>query len=361
MSNETPLSLSSTSPNPNPTAGEQQASWKELVAEFQRPCTRRALWQVLNTFVPYCALWVLMYYSVAISWWLTLPLTILAAGFLVRIFIIFHDCGHGSFFKSRKANDLMGLVGSLLFITPYYHWRWEHSVHHANSADLDGRGIGDFWTLTVDEYLAAPAWKRFAYRVVRSPFVLFFVAPIALFIFWQRIPSPKAKSRERNSVYSMNLGIAIMCLVMGSIYGFVNYLILQGLIISFAGAAGVWLFYVQHQFEGVYWARSKDWDHLSAALEGSSFYKLPRVLQWFSGNIGFHHIHHLSPRIPNYYLEKCHNAHPLFQRVKQISLLDSLKCLKFRLWDEKNKQLVGFEALKSAIVAERTHSFAGRR
>jgi len=305
------------------------------------------VWQLVNTLVPYAALWCLMYLSLQVSVWLALPLAVLAAGFLVRVFIIFHDCGHGSFLPSRRANDIVGYITGVLALTPYYHWRWEHALHHATSGDLDRRGVGDVWTLTVREYLDASRWKRFAYRLARNPVVLFGIAPIVLFAIMQRIPSGKAPRRERHSVAWTNLGIVCLGAALSWAFGFKTYLLLQLLVMAIAGCAGIWLFYVQHQFEGAYWERSADWDYATAALKGSSFYKLPKVLQWFSGNIGFHHIHHLSPRIPNYHLEKCHRAEPLFQTVKPVTLLASLKSLTFRLWDEQRQRLVGYRALRA--------------
>lgn len=329
--------------------GEEQvnnATWKGIVAKFQQPSIARALWQIVNTLVPYALLWYLMYVSLPISWWLVVPLAILAGGFMVRIFIIFHDCGHGSYFKSRAVNDLVGFISGVLTWTPYYHWRWEHAIHHASSGHLDKRGIGDIWTLTVQEYLEASRGKRFAYRLARNPFILFVIAPLYLFLIRQRLPSANANKRERHSVYAMNIAILAMAAGLSVIFGLKAYLLIQLIIIAVAGGAGVWLFYVQHQFEGVYWERGEDWDYTKAALEGSSFYKLPKILQWFSGNIGFHHIHHLSPRIPNYNLERCHKADPLFQKVKPITLFSSFKSFTFRLWDEQRRKLVGYSHLR---------------
>ena len=332
------------------TNGESQtetASWKEVVARYQKPSIGRAVWQIVNTLVPYIGLWYLMYLSLPVSYWLVVPLALLAAAFMVRLFIIFHDCGHGSFFKSRTANHVVGAITGVLTLTPYYHWRWEHAIHHSSSGDLDRRGTGDVWTLTVQEYLEASRWKRFAYRLARNPFVLFVLAPLFLFLIWQRIPNPKSSGRERRSVYWTNLGLLVMAGGLIWVFGWKEYLIIQLVILMAAGTAGVWLFYVQHQFEGVYWERAANWDYATAALQGSSFYKLPRVLQWFSGNIGFHHIHHLSPRIPNYNLEKCHRAEPLFQTVKPVTLLSSFKSFTFRLWDEQRRKLVGYGHLRA--------------
>ncbi len=327
------------------TQQANNAAWKAIVLKYQQPSTWRALWQVVNTIVPYGFLWYLMYLSLSVSWWLTIPLAALAGAFLVRIFIIFHDCGHGSFFKSRVANDILGYLCGLLTLTPYYHWRWEHSIHHATAGDLDRRNVGDIWTMTVQEYLEASRWKRFSYRLARNPFILFGLAPLFLFMVMQRFSSPKANLRERLSVYWMNLALLIMAASLSWIFGVKEYLLIQFTITLVAGSVGVWMFYVQHQFEDVYWDRGDNWDFAKAALEGSSFYKLPRILQWFSGNIGFHHIHHLSPRIPNYNLERCHDADPIFQQVKPVTFFASLKSLTLRLWDEERKKLVGYPRL----------------
>jgi acyl-lipid omega-6 desaturase (Delta-12 desaturase) len=331
--------------------GRDTADWKSIVAKYQQASVARASWQIVNTLVPYALLWYLMYLALAVSWWLVVPLAVLAGAFLVRAFIIFHDCGHGSFFKSRTANSIWGFLCGVLTFTPYYHWRWEHSLHHATSGDLDRRGTGDIWTMTVQEYLESSRWKRFSYRLARNPFVLFVLAPVYVFLIKNRIPTATADWRERLSVYWMNLAILGVAFPMAAIFGWKAYLLIQMTAVLVAGSAGVWLFYVQHQFEGVYWERRDDWDYAAAALQGSSFYKLPRVLQWFSGNIGFHHIHHLSPRIPNYNLEKCHNADPLFQQVKPVTLFTSFKSFSFRLWDEQRRKLVGFRHLRRLRVS----------
>jgi omega-6 fatty acid desaturase (delta-12 desaturase) len=244
------------------------------------------------------------------------------------------------------ANDILGFVTGVLTLTPYLHWRSEHALHHASAGDLDRRGTGDIWTLTVQEYIEASRWKRFAYRLARNPIVLFGIAPLWLFAIQQRFPSATASRRERHSVAWANLSIFGMSFGLIWLFGLKNYLWIQLTVVAVAGSAGLWLFYVQHQFDGVYWQRSGQWDYATAALQGSSFYRLPKLLQWFSGNIGFQHIHHLSPRIPNYHLEKCHQAEPLFQTVKAVTLYSSLKSFTFRLWDEQRGKLVGYGRLK---------------
>ena len=320
---------------------------KDNVARFQTPSLWRARWQVINSFVPYALLWFAMVQALAVSYWIMLPIAILAAGFLARIFIIFHDCGHSSFFDSKRANHLTGAVAGLLNLTPYRHWRWQHALHHGTSGDLDRRGSGDIWTLTVREYLDSTRWRRFAYRVARNPVVLFVIAPLYVFVVHHRFASSGAPARERRSVRNTNLALLLFAALLSALIGLKALLLIQLTVTAFAGALGLWLFYVQHQFQGAYWARSEEWDHTAAALQGSSFYKLPKVLQWFTGNIGFHHIHHLSPRIPNYHLERCHDADPFFMRIKPVTLLSSRKSLALRLWDEQRKMLVGFRHLKT--------------
>jgi omega-6 fatty acid desaturase (delta-12 desaturase) len=282
-----------------------------------------------------------MYFCLAVSY-CRVPLAILAAFW----------CGSSSFTTtavmghfSRAANHILGAVTGLLTFTPFLHWRWEHAVHHSSSGDLDRRGTGDVWTLTVQEYLESSRWRRFSYRLARNPVVLFVIAPMILFLGINRIPKPQAPIRERYSVYLTNLAIGLMAVGLIRIFGIKAYLIIQFTVLMVAGSAGV--IHVQHQFEGVYWERGEDWDYATAALKGSSFYKLPKVLQWFSGNIGFHHIHHLSPRIPNYHLEKCHQAEPLFQTVKPVTLFGSFKSFTFRLWDEQRRMLVGYGHLRA--------------
>jgi omega-6 fatty acid desaturase (delta-12 desaturase) len=327
--------------------------WKEIVKQHQAPSTPRAVWQLVNTLGPLALLWYLMHLSLAVSWWLVIPLAVLAGGFLVRVFIIFHDCGHGSFFKSSAANHVVGFITGLLTFTPFYQWRWDHAIHHATSGHLDKRGTGDVWTLTVEEYLAATRWQKFAYRLARNPIVLFLIAPLVMLLIKQRFPSPGANARERNSVLWTNLALLVMIITLSAIFGIVPYLVIQLTAMGVAGSAGFWLFYIQHQFEGVYWEREGQWDYATAALKGSSFYKLPRILQWFSGNIGYHHIHHLSARIPNYNLERCHNAHLMFQGVKPITIRESLRSLRFRLLDESRKKLVGWRHLRDLRRARR--------
>ena len=329
----------------------ERPAWRTTVERHETPSRAASIGQLVNSLGPYFALWALMVWSLHVSYWITLALAVPAAGFLVRVFIIFHDCGHGSFFKSRRANTFWGVVTGLLTFTPFQQWRHDHAVHHATSGDLDRRGTGDVWTMTVREYEESSRWRRLAYRLVRNPVVLFLVAPLYLFLIQHRVPSRGSGPRERRSVLWTNLALVGIVVMMGLILGFKTFVLIQFPISMIATVAGVWLFYVQHQFEGAYWERRTEWDFVGAALHGSSFYKLPRVLQWFSGNIGFHHIHHLSPSIPNYNLEKCHREEPAFQAVRAVTFWRSFKSLTFRLWDERQKRLVGFRRARLAREA----------
>jgi omega-6 fatty acid desaturase (delta-12 desaturase) len=325
----------------------EKAAWRRVIEKYREPDSTKALWQIINTFVPYAAIWAAMYWTLYNAFWLTFPLAVIAGLFLVRIFIIFHDCGHGSFFRAQRNNDLVGTLAGILTFTPYYQWRWEHAIHHSTTGHLDKRGVGDIWTMTVQEYLEAHHWKRFAYVLARNPVVLFFLAPLYMFVVHQRFATKGSSSRERQSVWWTNLALVLMAWGLAQIYGWPGYLMIQLIAVGVAGASGVWLFYVQHQFEDAYWERGKNWDYAAAALQGSSFYKLPKVLQWFSGNIGFHHIHHLSARIPNYNLQKCHEADPLFHAVKPLTLWQSFRSLGLRLWDEESRKLVGYRQART--------------
>lgn len=330
-----------------PKTDDPNTSWVEVVMKYNFPNTLKSWWQVVNSVVPYFLLWGLMVYSLQISYWLTLLLAVFAAGFLVRIFIIFHDCGHGSFFKSDRLNKMIGIPLGLLVFTPYHKWHRDHKEHHATVGNLDKRGIGDVYTLTVDEYKELSAWKRFSYRFYRNPFFLIGIAPLLLFLIQFRLPKSYMNRREHLYVLLSNLAIAIGVLLVIWAIGWKAFLLIQLPVIYIASVHGVWLFYVQHQFESVKWERAGKWDYKTVALQGSSYFKLPKLLQWFTGNIGFHHIHHLSPKIPNYKLAMCHNENTMFQSIKPITFFSSLKSLSLRLWDEKMQRLVGFRAIKS--------------
>ena len=337
-----------------PAAGNppERTNWQAIVAKYQTPKLTSSLWQVANTFIPYVVLLYLMYLSLGISYWLTLLLALPAGGLLTRTFILFHDCGHGSFFKSQRANNLLGIISGILVFTPYYQWRFEHAVHHATSGDLDRRGTGDITTLTIKEYLALSRWGRLKYRLYRSPVVMLGIGPWYTFLISQRFVNPISRRRERLSVYFTNLVIVLILVIMWLTIGIKAYLMIQLPVAFIAGLGGIWMFYIQHQFEGTYWAEHEEWDYATAALRGSSYFHLPKVLQWFTGNIGFHHIHHLSARIPNYALQRCMKENPEFRNVTTITLWTSLKSLRLNLWDEERRELVGFGHLRRLRSAQ---------
>lgn len=323
----------------------EKFKWQGIVSKYAYPETWRSLWQVANSVIPFLLGWYLMYRSLSVGYWLTLLLAVPTAGFMVRCFIIFHDCCHGSFLKTIKANDRLGLVMGVLVMTPYHYWKHEHAIHHATAGDLDRRGTGDVYTMTVEEYLAAPWYKKVGYRIMRAPWILFTVGAMIVFGITHRFWAPGTGRRERNSVIWTNIALAAFIGWIMLEIGWAAFLMVELPIMLIACGAGVWLFYVQHNFDPTYWERHKNWDFFNAGMDGSSFYKLPKVLQWFTGNIGYHHIHHLSPRIPNYKLEKCHDENPVFQ-IEPLTFRKSLKSLYFRLWDEKERMLVGWSALK---------------
>jgi acyl-lipid omega-6 desaturase (Delta-12 desaturase) len=326
---------------------ENTKNLRKQVAPFEKATTKESIWQMINTIGPFFILWYLAYISLSVSYWLALVPIVMAAGFLVRIFIIFHDCTHNSFFKSRRANRIVGTFTGVLTLFPFEQWGHDHAIHHATSGNLDKRGTGDIWTLTVDEYLAAPLKLRLAYRFYRNPIVMFGLGPIYQFLLKNRFNHKGAKQKERNNTYLTNILIVAFIGLLCWAVGWQSVLMIQGSIFMISGAAGIWLFYVQHTFEDSYFEEDKDWEYVKAAVEGSSFYKLPKILQWLTGNIGFHHVHHLSPRVPNYKLEDAHNNALPLKNVPTITLATSLKSLRFRLWDEENKNFVSFKEVKS--------------
>ncbi|PFV82403.1 fatty acid desaturase [Bacillus sp. AFS059628] len=307
------------------------------------------MWQLINTVVPFILLWYLAYKSLSVSYLLALVPSLLAAGFMTRIFIIFHDCTHYSFFKSRRANRIVGTCMGVLTLFPFDQWGHEHAIHHATSGNLDKRGTGDIWTLTVDEYVAAPFRLRLAYRLYRNPFVMFGLGPIYVFLLKNRFNRKGARQKERMNTYLTNIIIVAVVAILCWAIGWQSFLLVHGTIFLIAGSVGIWLFYVQHTFEDSYFEEDKDWEYVKAAVEGSSFYKLPKILQFLTGNIGFHHVHHLSPRVPNYKLEEAHNNTLPLKNVPTITLATSLRSLRFRLWDEKSNNFVSFKEVKNII------------
>ena len=331
--------------------GRKQPDLYKRVAPFAVSDRRKAVQQIFETFFPYLILWVLMVFSIArgYSYWLTLGLIILAAGFQVRIFILFHDAGHGSFFNSRRANRVLGYIAGILTFTPYEQWTSSHARHHATVGDLDRRGMGDVWTMTVEEYQEASWWQRLYYRVYRHPVLMFGFGPGIVFLIGNRFTHKGSDARGGKSVRVTNLALLLILILAYFTIGLKTYLLIQVPVMLIAGALGVWLFYVQHQYEGVYWARHKEWEPLRAALEGSSYYKLPKLLQWITGSIGLHHIHHIQPRIPNYHLQQCQDNVDELHDVEPITLKSSLWSLTHHLWDEERGRLISFRALKTSL------------
>ncbi len=322
--------------------------WRYRLDEYKKPNLRKATWQILNTFIPYLALWLLMVLLLqrGYSYWIVLALTVPASLFLVRIFIFFHDCCHNTFLPSARANKILGYISGILAFTPFYDWRRSHGLHHASAQDLDRRGIGDIKTLTVEEYLAAPKRMRLAYRLYRNPFVMFGPGPLAYFLIRQRFPNKRARKKERDSVILANFVILAVIGVASLTIGLRTFFLIQLPIMEIAATIGVWFFYIQHQFEGVYWARHQNWDVVRVALKGASYYKVPRLLQWFAGNINLHHAHHFRPVIPNYNLQWFHDTVPFLQTVEPLTIRRSLKSLRLSLWDEKGQKLVSFRSIR---------------
>jgi len=327
--------------------------WSRSIAAFSRSDTRKAVWQLANTIVPYLVLMALMVFSRVRGWPypVTLAIGIPVAALQLRIFIFFHDCCHDSFFASRRANRVVGFFTGILTFTPFDDWKRSHNIHHATAGDLDHRGTGDIWTMTVDEYLAASRRKRLGYRLVRNPIFLLVVVPVWLSLIAYRIPHRGAGWRAAGSVMATNLALASVFTAAALTVGWQTYLLVQLPVIVISWSMGVWLFYVQHQYEDAYWVRADRRDPLEAALKGSSYYKLPKVLQWITGNIGLHHIHHLRPRIPNYYLQACQDAVPALQAVQPLTLKRSLRSAALNLWDEQKQKMVSFRAIRGRVRA----------
>lgn len=315
--------------------------------QFRGAIPKRAAMQLANTLIPLAVLVAAMFATVNTAYWATLLLAIPAGGLLVRAFIIQHDCGHGSFFASRTVNDLVGRGMSVLTMTPYGLWRREHAQHHASSGNLDRRGVGDVDTLTVAEYQALSTFGKLRYRLYRNSAFLFGIGVPVYFMFLQRLPflhSLPARDAWK-SVIGLNVGLAVFYAPFVYVFGLSNVLWVVLPIVHVAAAVGGWLFFIQHQFEEAHWEKAPSWDFQVAALLGSSFYDLPRALNWFTGNIGLHHIHHLNSMIPNYRLVDCIEASPELKSINRMTLLDSLKCARLKLWDESGKRLIGFSEL----------------
>jgi acyl-lipid omega-6 desaturase (Delta-12 desaturase) len=329
--------------------GSEAASWRAVLAPYGHPNLRLSLIDVLTSVFPYAGLSVLMYLEVSHSYLLTLLLAIPTAGFLVRTYIVFHDCSHGSFLPSKRANAWLGTATGLLVFQTFACWRHAHAVHHATAGDLDRRGVGDVMTITVAEYQSRSRRGQLVYRLFRHPLVMFGVGPIVALVIQPRVVPRSARPRIKRTVHATNLALAVLIAGLCLLVGWRDYLLVQGPIALLGGAAGIWLFYVQHQFEDVYWSGSEGWSYVEAALHGSSYLRLPKVLQFFSGNIGLHHVHHLYARIPNYNLQRAHDDNAIFHDVPTLSLIDGLRAVRLKLYDEDRGCMVTFAQARANV------------
>ena len=332
-------------PSGDTVSPETPARWRELLAPYGHADDRIGAWQVTTTVVAYFALLALMAYSLRGPYVVSLLLAVPTAGFLARIFVLFHDCGHGSLFTRPRANEWVGMALSLLVWEAFHYWRHIHAMHHGISGDLDRRGTGDYDTLTVREYLALPRGRRFAYRVSRHPLFLFVVLPCFKFTLYNRVRWRPAPPRAWRSVPSTNIALLVVYGGAMLLLGWRETLLVLLPVFWLASLAGLWLFYVQHQFERAYWAPHDRWHPYHAAMRGSSYYQLPALLNWFTASIGYHHIHHLSPRIPNHRLAQCHAEQPLFQGAPMLTPAASLATLRCKLWDEEHQRMVSFDRI----------------
>jgi len=337
----------------SPAASLSARGWARVAARYATPDPRRSLVQLLTTVIPLAGLWTAMSLTVRDAYWLTLVLSVPTAAFLVRLFMIQHDCGHRSFLRSPRLNDLLGHAIGVLTLTPHGYWRKAHNIHHATSGNLDKRGIGEVHVLTVREYLALPRWKRLAYRAYRHPIALLGIGPLYLFVIKFRLPLDLLRRHRGTLASVMATNVAIGGFIAGLALwlGVAGALMVQAPVVLLSSMAGIWLFYVQHQFEHTYWRRNDDWSFHEAAIRGSSYYDLPQPLRWLTADIGIHHIHHLSSRIPNYRLRECLADNAALREISRITLRDSLRCLRLALWDEDAGRLVGFSALRGAKAA----------
>jgi omega-6 fatty acid desaturase (delta-12 desaturase) len=322
--------------------------WTKILLRYREPSHARSVVELVITAVPFIVLWILMWASLGLGYWLCLLLTFPAAGFLVRLFMIQHDCSHGSFFHQRLANDWVGRVIGVLTLTPFAFWRRTHSIHHATSGNLERRGIGDIDTLTVREYLALSQWGKLRYRVYRHPFIMFAVGPAITFILRHRLPMGLMRGGWILWLSTMTTNVAIVILIatMMWLVGVGPFLLVHLPIVLLAALIGVWLFYVQHQFAETFWADDETWTQQESSLHGSSHYDLPSILRWFTANIGIHHVHHLCSKIPYYRLPQVLQDHPELRDVSRLTLAGSLSCIRLALWDENRRRLISFREMQ---------------
>ena len=333
---------------PTGTVRSERPFWKESLAPYAKPHIGRSVLDLLTSVVPYLVLFYVMYRLLDVSYLLTLAVGVLAAGFLLRTYIVFHDCTHGSFLPTKRANALLGSVVALIVYHPFAAWRHAHAVHHASAGDLDRRGVGDVPCSTVAEYRAMSPKGKLGYRLYRNPFIMFVLGPIYSTFIMQRMQTPAARKRLRRSVWATNLAVVVVVAALVWAFGWQAVLLVELPIVVLAGGAGIWLFYVQHQYPGTYWKHTDDWSFTDAALYGSSYLALPRILQFFSGNIGFHHVHHYDPKIPNYNLQRTHEQVPLFRAVPALSFADGLRAAQLKLYDEETDRMVTWKQVGSA-------------
>ena len=331
------------------TDQEKTKLLRKEVAPFAKSDKQKSIMQLINTLLPLLALWIVGYAVAASYPVISVVCAIGAAGFVIRAFIIFHDCTHGSFFKNKKANDRIGFITGVLTSFPYEKWKREHTIHHATSSNLDKRGIGDIDMLTVEEYFAKSKWGRLGYRLYRNPLVMFGLGPIYMVLVLNRFNRDDAKKKERMNTYVTNVVLVTICAILIAVFGWQTFLLVHGVTLFIAGALGIWLFYIQHTYEDSYFENDEEWDYVKAAVEGSSYYQLPKLLQWITGNIGFHHVHHLSPRVPNYHLETVHETVQPLQQATTITLKTSLESLRYKLYDPSRQKFVTFKEAKSLM------------
>ncbi len=326
-----------------------ERDWLSIVSAYRHPKISRSVFEIAISAIPFLFFWIAAYLALDVGYWLTLLIAIPAAGFVLRLFLIQHDCGHLAFFKTRGANDWVGRVLGVFTMTPYEVWRRSHATHHATSGNLDKRGIGDIDTLTVREFLAMTKWQQIRYRLYRHPLVMFGIGPAYIFFLHQRLPFGHMREpRAWVSAMGTNLSMAVLFGAVIYFIGWQAFVMVHVPIVLIAATAGIWMFYVQHQFEDTYWEHSSEWSHQTAALLGSSYYELPKVLQWFTANIGIHNVHHLYSRIPYYRLPEVLRDHPELAGVRRIKFLDGFKECVLKLWDEEKKRLVPYSELRAS-------------
>lgn len=345
------MSTTIAAPDHGPATESAKNPWKTTLAPYAQPDVRRSVVDLLTSVVPYLAGFALMYQLLDVSYLLTLLVAIPTAGFLLRTYIVFHDCAHGNFLPGKRANHVLGTFVAFLVYTPFVAWRHSHAMHHASAGDLDRRGDGDVPTMTVAEWNAASRGKRLEYRLTRSPWIMFTIGPFVALLIQPRIWKSSDRKRIKRSVIWTNVALAVKVAVLCVLMGPIGFLAVQIPLVLLAGGAGVWLFYVQHQYEDAYWENSDSWEYAEAALQGSSYLKLPKVLQYFSGNIGLHHVHHLSAKVPNYHLQAAHDAVDLFRDVPVLTVRDGIRATRLKLWCERRRKLVTWREAREPVAS----------